>query len=127
MYGFRTAAGTCQEIRICDFGSAPKARWRPNGTTAEPGTFVRVDADADTEGFAPGVPGSEQPVSSPPATAPAVTSVRRRVSLARRYSCCSAMLIRRASCGGMPKSGTSMVGKVPSGSQQPPCMRVNGG
>ncbi len=57
---------------------------------------------------------SAQPASSPPAaTAPADTSARRRDSFARRYSYCSAMLIRTARCSGMPTSGVSMSMKFP--------------
>lgn len=59
-------------------------------------------------------PEPEQPVSSPPATAPAVTRARRREYFVRRYSYCSAMLIRRASCGGMPTSGVSMLVNFPA-------------
>lgn len=108
MYGFFTAAGTCQEIRIWVRGSAPKARWRPKGVTAEPGTSVVA------EDFGVAVSEPEHPVSRPPATAPAVTSARRRVSFVRAYSYCSAMLIRRASCGGIPMSGRSMALNFPA-------------
>lgn len=130
-YGFFTASGTCQEIRICVLGSAPKARWRPKGVMREPGAF-------DVLGHGPPVavapacperepePEPEQPVSSPLATAPAVTSVRRRDSRVRRYSCCSAMLIRPASSGGMPKWGISMSSELPSRGQRPHHIRVNG-
>jgi hypothetical protein len=85
-------------------------RRRPDGGARE----VAGDAAEDVEGVDSGEPEPPQPVSSPPAASePAVTSVRRRVSFVRRYSCCSAMLIRRASCGGMPKSGTGGPGGVP--------------
>lgn len=118
-YGFLTANGTCQEIRIAVFGSAPKARWRPKGTTAVPGTL-----DVAGEGSA-ALPSADarpaQPASSPPAaTAPADTSVRRRVSFVRRYSYCSAMLIRTARCSGMPTSGVSMSMKLPQNSDALP-------
>lgn len=81
------------------------------GVTAAPGTFdvagVGVAALPSVALF------PAHPVSRPPATAPAVTRVRRRDSLARRYSYCSAMLIRTARCSGMPTSGTGGSGGVP--------------
>lgn len=80
------------------------------GETAEPCTVaVGEPVVAGLEG-----PFPAQPVSRPPATAPAVTSVRRRDSFVLRYSCCSAMVIRRASWGGMPKSGRSMAVNFPA-------------
>lgn len=110
MYGSRTAAGTCQEIRIPVRGSAPKARWRPKGTAEERSVDRRAGAD-DVLGAGESAP---HPVSSPPAaTAPADTSVRRLVSFVRRYSYCSAMLIPWARRGGMPTSGVSMRPKLP--------------
>lgn len=112
--GLRTADGTCQEIRIWVFGSAPKARWRPNGVTAEPGTRLVAGF-----GVAPAArvplppPGPAQPASSPPpANALADTSARRRVSFVRRYSYCSAMLMLSTSSRGMPTSGTGSPGGV---------------
>ena len=58
-----------------------------------------------------------RPASSPaPAAAPAAAPVRstpRRLSFVRRYSCCSGMLIRAASCSGMPTRGVSMGRNVP--------------
>jgi hypothetical protein len=53
---------------------------------------------------------------APPATAPSVTAppliIVRRENLARRYSCCSAMLMRAASFSGTPMRGVSMAEKV---------------
>lgn len=113
-YGLRTASGTCQETRIWVFGSAPKARWRPKGVTTEPCTCpVTLVLGAEPRVTVPD--GDEQPASSPPpANAPADTRARRRVSFVRRYSYCSAMLIRLASCRGMPKSGMSMLVNFPA-------------
>lgn len=113
-YGRRTANGTCQETVICVLGSAPYARCRPNGATSEPSTSW--PREVSTVGAAWAGDDVTSPVPTPaPAIAAVATEVRstpRRVSRVRRYSCCSAMLMRSASFSGMPKRGMSMAGNV---------------
>ena len=115
MYGFLTANGTCQEIRIWVFGSAPKARWRPNGVTAAPGIRLVAGFGEEPDAVREGAPAPwAQPAGSPPpAKALAATRARRRVRRVLRNAYCSAMLMSRASSYGMPTSGTGDSGEVP--------------
>lgn len=70
MNGVVTAAGTCQDTTTCWEGSAPKARWRPNGRTSEPLTSLDF-------GLACAVPARKVPPRA--AAAPPMAPARRRL------------------------------------------------
>ncbi len=69
--------------------------------------------------------------NAPPATAPRVTAppliIVRRENLARRYSCCSAMLMSAASFSGTPIRGMSMWPELPPHEQRDAGRRMDSG
>ncbi len=100
--GVATGAGTCQVIDIWVAGSAPKARWRPNGATDLPLTRGEPGNRLSDDGLPLGVSATAVPLSrvGPASRAPAPTSpprrTVRRLRVLRNQSCCSARLSREA-------------------------------